>query len=227
MFGVNMITGLDVGKQYLVPGVLVDPNFDISYGLGEVDITNAQITVTAIANTKTYDGNTSAVEIPTITTGSLAGGDIAVFKETYDSKNEGSGKTITPAVISIVDALGVSMASNYTVMLTNSANGVISKRDLTVTAAANEKIYDGTISAAASPTITAGTLASGDIALFKETYDNKNQGTSKTMTPAVTSIVDASGVSMAANYNVMLTNSTNGVINSRNITESSPFTNPL
>jgi hypothetical protein len=39
MFGVNMITGLDAGKQYLVPGVLVDPNFDISYGLGEVNIT--------------------------------------------------------------------------------------------------------------------------------------------------------------------------------------------
>jgi len=38
MFGINMITGLDVGTQYMVPGVLVNSNFDISYGLGRVTI---------------------------------------------------------------------------------------------------------------------------------------------------------------------------------------------
>ena len=218
MFGINMITGLDVGKQYLIPGTLVNPNFDISYGLGEVDITKAQITVTAAPNTKTYDGSTSAAALPTITTGSLAGGDVAVFNETYDNKNQGSGKTMTPAVASIVDALNASMAANYNVTLTNSTNGVISKLDLTVTAATNTKTYDGTAIAVALPTITTGTLASGDIALFSETYDNKNQGTGKTMTPAVVSIVDASNTSMAGNYNVALNSSTNGVINKASLT---------
>jgi Subtilase family. len=38
MFGINMITGLDVGTQYMVPGVLVNSNFDITYGLGKVTI---------------------------------------------------------------------------------------------------------------------------------------------------------------------------------------------
>jgi len=38
MFGINMITGLGVGKNYLVPGKLVNPNFDITYGLGIVNI---------------------------------------------------------------------------------------------------------------------------------------------------------------------------------------------
>jgi len=217
MFGVNMITGLDIGKQYLVPGVLVDPNFDISYGLGEVDITKAQITVTAAPNSKIYDGTTSAAAIPTITAGSLSGGDIAVFNETYDDKNQGSSKTMTPAVVSIVDALGVSVAANYTVMLTNSNNGVISKRDLTVTAVTNTKTYDGVINAAALPAITTGSLAGVDVTVFKETYENKNQGTGKTMTPTVVSIVDALNVSMMVNYNVTLNSSNNGVINKRDI----------
>ncbi len=221
MFGINMITGLDVGKQYLVPGTLVNPNFDISYGLGEVDITKAQITLTAAANIKTYDGTTSAVALPIITTGTLASGDIAVFNETYDNKNQGSGKTMTPAVVSIVGALGVSAADNYNVTLISSTNGVINKLDITVTPAANAKTYDGTIIAAAMPTITTGSLASGDVAVFKETYDNKNQGSGKTMTPVIVSIVDALNASMTANYNVTLSSSTNGVINKQDITVTS------
>ncbi len=38
MQAINMITGFEVGRQYLAPGILVNPNFDITYGLGEVNI---------------------------------------------------------------------------------------------------------------------------------------------------------------------------------------------
>ncbi|MDB5275807.1 MAG: subtilase family protease [Ferruginibacter sp.] len=57
MFGINMITGLDAGKQYLVPGVLANPNFDITYGLGEVTIQQAALTVTANNFTRPYGEN--------------------------------------------------------------------------------------------------------------------------------------------------------------------------
>src|ERR687887_36806 len=53
-----------------------------------------------------------------------------------------------------------------------------------VTAATNTKVYDATTSAAATPTITSGTLVSGDTANFTESYDNKNVGTGKTLTPS-------------------------------------------
>ncbi|MEJ7586607.1 MAG: MBG domain-containing protein [Ferruginibacter sp.] len=46
MFGINMITGLDAGPQRLVPGVLVNDNFEISYGLGKVNILPAVVTIT-------------------------------------------------------------------------------------------------------------------------------------------------------------------------------------
>ena len=63
---------------------------------------------------------------------------------------------------------------------------MITARALTVTAATNTKTYDGTTSAAATPTITAGALARTDTANFTETYDSKNVGTGKTLTPSGT-----------------------------------------
>src|SRR5207245_5873944 len=47
----------------------------------------------------------------------------------------------------------------------------------TVTAAANRKNYDSTTSAAATPTITIGSVAGTDTASFSETYDSKHVGT--------------------------------------------------
>src|SRR5664279_4991687 len=140
-------------------------------------INQAPITVTASANTKIYDGNTSAAASPTITSGALASGDVAVFSETYDTPTQGTGKTMTPAVVSILNGASQDVTGNYTIILQTSANGVINQAPITVTASANTKIYDGNTSAAASPTITSGALASGDVAVFSETYDTPTQGT--------------------------------------------------
>jgi hypothetical protein len=38
MFGINMITGMDVGTQKLIPGVFINNNFDVTYALGNVTI---------------------------------------------------------------------------------------------------------------------------------------------------------------------------------------------
>jgi hypothetical protein len=40
MVGVNMITGLDVGTQKLVPGVFINENFDVTYNTGTITIQN-------------------------------------------------------------------------------------------------------------------------------------------------------------------------------------------
>ncbi len=53
-FGIHMVTGLNVGTQKIIPGVLVNDNFDVSYDLGTLTITPKAITVTADAKTKTY-----------------------------------------------------------------------------------------------------------------------------------------------------------------------------
>jgi hypothetical protein len=86
--------------------------------------------------------------------------------------------------------------------------GLISQRAITVTARTNTKAYDGNTSAAAVPTITSGSLASGDTAAFSETYDTKAVGTGKTLTPSG-SVNDGNG---GANYAVTFATNTTGAI---------------
>ena len=80
-----------------------------------------------------------------------------------------------------------------------------------MTAATNSKPYDGTTAAAATPTITTGTLAPGDTANFTETYDTQNVGTGKTLSPAG-SVTDGNG---GNNYAVTFLTNTTGVITAR------------
>ena len=63
------------------------------------DITPAMLTITAATNTKGYDRTTSDAAVPTITLGSLAGGDTVTLTEVYDSKIAGTGKTLTPTAV--------------------------------------------------------------------------------------------------------------------------------
>src|SRR4029079_19758112 len=175
-------------------------------------ISQRAITVTAVTNTKTYDGDTSSAATPTISpAGSIQTGDTANFSESYDNKNAGSGKTLTPSG-TVSDG---NSGNNYSYSFVSSTNGVINQRAITVTAAANTKTYDGTTSAAASPTISpAGSIQTGDTANFSESYDNRNAGSGKTLTPS--GIV--SDGNSGNNYSYSFVSSTNGGINQRAIT---------
>ncbi|MDD4980575.1 MAG: YDG domain-containing protein, partial [Candidatus Omnitrophica bacterium] len=86
--------------------------------------------------------------------------------------------------------------------------GEITQKSLTVTAVTDTKAYDDTTSSTGVPTITSGSLASGDTATWTQTFDNKNVGTGKTLTPAGT-VNDGNG---GLNYNVTFVNNTTGVI---------------
>src|SRR5207248_815274 len=179
---------------------------------GSLTVSKRAISVTAAANTKTYDGTASAAATPTITSGSLVNGNTAGFSEAYNDKNAGTGKTLTPSG-SVSDG---NSGNNYAVTFVNTTNGVINARAITVTAAANTKTYDASTSAAATPTITSGSLASGDTAGFSETYNNKNAGTGKTLTPSG-SVSDGNS---GNNYAVTFVSATTGVINARALTVS-------
>src|SRR5439155_1227956 len=117
---------------------------------------------------------------------------------TYGTKAQGKGGTRKPAG-TVKDAGSGDGAADYLITFGPITTGVINKRAITVTALTNTKDYDGTTSAAAVPTITAGTLATGDVGTFTETYDTKTQGTGKTLTPAGT-VKDAGSVDVTADY---------------------------
>jgi fibronectin-binding autotransporter adhesin len=178
----------------------------------------ASLTGTA---SKTYDGTTAA----TLAAGnySLPGvvsGDTVNLNNptsgTYDTRNVGAGKTVS--VIGL--AISGSSAGNYALSSTSAsaAIGTISQTNITVTAAANTKTYDGTTSAAATPAVTSGGIQTGDAGHFTETYDTQNVGTGKTLTPAGTVTDGNSG----ANYNYSFVATANGTIT--NATTAGGFT---
>jgi hypothetical protein len=120
--------------------------------------------------------------------------------------------TLTPAG-AVSDGNG---GDNYAVTFADDTSGVITARAITVTAAVNSKTYDGTTSAAATPTITSGTLVKGDTANFTESYSTSNVGTGLTLTPAG-AVSDGNG---GDNYAVTFVSNTTGVITRKALTYS-------
>src|SRR5262249_12531845 len=129
--------------------------------------------------------------------------------QAFDSKNAGA-RTLAVTGYTVNDG---NSGNNYTVA-TTAAAGSISQRAITVTAQTNSKTYDGTTSAAAAPTLTVGSIATGDTAAFTEVYADKNAGTGKTLTPTG-AVNDGNG---GANYAVTFANNTTGAIAAKAIT---------
>ena len=170
-----------------------DSDYAISYVAGALTVTPEPITFTAAANTKTYDGTTSAAATPTVTFGTLY--DAATLSETYASKNAGTGLTLTPMV-------SIANAGDYTVTLAASHNGVIDPKGLSATATAANKTYDGTTTDTGSATLGSGVVSGDNVGLTAGTYafTDKNAGSNKT--------VDVSGVTLtgadASNYTLSI-----------------------
>lgn len=167
------LSGVDAGEYVLHSTVVTST----------ASITARPVTVTAATDSKTYDGTTSSVGTPTLTSGSVASGDSEpAWTQTFSTKHAGTGKTLTPAG-TMNDGNG---GSNYSVTYADNTTGVITARPLTITAAPNSKGYDGNTSASTAPTITSGSVQAGDTANFIQTYDNADIGTGKTLTPSGT-----------------------------------------
>jgi peptidoglycan/xylan/chitin deacetylase (PgdA/CDA1 family) len=190
-------------------------NYKLSQPTGiTATITAKPLTVTGTtASNKIYDGTTTAT-VNTSSSALTAGGVISPdsvtltkngITGTFSDKNVGTGKTVTFAGFSISG----SSATNYSITQpTSTAN--ITVRPITITAATNTKVFDGTTSAAAIPTISSSTpVAAGDTANFIEAYSDATVGTEKTLIPSGTINDGNSG----NNYNVTLVNDTTGVIN--------------
>jgi hypothetical protein len=93
--------------------------------------------VTAVTNSKPYDGTTSAAATPTISSGSLVGGDTATWTEAYQTAVVGTGKTLVPAG-SVNDG---NSGNNYAVTFANNLTGTITPATLYVNAEAKTKVY--------------------------------------------------------------------------------------
>ena len=123
------------------------------------DITRRPLHVTATGLDRVYDGTTLATV--TLSDDHLAG-DVVTESHaatSFADEHAGTDKAIPVTGIAISGA----DAANYTLVNTTAAaTADITPRPITVTAAPSTKVYDGTTSSTGIPTITVGSLATGD-----------------------------------------------------------------
>ncbi len=114
-------------------------NYSYTFLTAAGTINQLAITVTAATDTKTYDGTTTSVGVPTITAGSLAAGDTTTtFTQAFDSRNAGPRDLIPSGIVN--DGNG---GDNYSYTFV-AAPGTINQLAITVSAATDTKTYDGT-----------------------------------------------------------------------------------
>ncbi len=213
------------GITVTVSGISITGGADAdNYTLGNdttaatADITPKSLTVsfTTDAN-KTYNGNTTAP----ITGRSLDGVigaevvDVTGGSATFADKHIGDNKTAT----AVGFALTGTDSGNYTIDTINTTTGNVNPRSITITAVTDSKTYNGTTSSDGEPIITSDfspPVAVVDTANFMQTYDNKNAGTGKTLTPSGTVDDDNDG----NNYDFTFVDDTTGIITQKELTVS-------
>jgi trimeric autotransporter adhesin len=202
------ISGATNGAKTVFGYTLASPN-----GTGNIGTINQRaITVSAATDTKTYDGNNGSVGSPTLTSGSIVAGDFATFNQTFDTKNAGTGKTLT-ATGAVTDGNG---GGNYAVTFVTDNTGVIDPLAITGSITANNKTYDGNNTATIATRSLAGVII-GDTVSYTggtATFDNKNVGIGKTVMATGLGLSGAD----AGNYTVNTTASTTADIAKADIT---------
>ncbi len=120
-------------------------------------ITPAPLTISAVTDSKTYDGTTDSTATPAV--GTLYGSDtVSGLTQAFASKDVlGDGNsTLNVTGYTINDGNG---GADYTISL-QSASGTITPATLTVSAVSDSKTYDGTTDSTATPAV--GTLYGSD-----------------------------------------------------------------
>ena len=171
------------GKHVTVSGVMVnDGNGGNNYNISYADNTNSTInkrllTLTAVDASKVYDGKLTSADKPLIT-GRQRGDSIVGLTQSYLDKNAGTGKTIqVDSGYTIRDG---NNGNNYTVMLVDSHNGVITPKAISISTVANTKAYDGGVTSANKPVVI-GLLTGDRITGLFQQYETKTVGTGKKM----------------------------------------------
>lgn len=163
------LTGIDASKYVL----------SSTTASAAANITARAITVSAIAESRQYDGSISSSAAPAVTSGSLAAGDSGSFTQSFDSKNVGANKTLAPSG-SVNDG---NSGGNYSVSLSSVSTGAITAKLLTGSITVNDKEYDGNASAVITACSVTGIIGSDDVSCTggAGTFDNRNVGTGKTV----------------------------------------------
>ncbi|WP_426086115.1 YDG domain-containing protein [Janthinobacterium sp. PSPC1-1] len=220
----NAGTGKAVTISSLTLGGLDAANYTLasSTATGTGSITPKALTITGMsAVNKIYDGSTKA----TLSGGSISGLvgmetlGVTGLSATFDTKDAGTGKTVTATGSTLVNGGNGGLAANYTISNPSGLIASITPKALTVSGmTAGTRAYDGT---------TAATLAGGSLSglVTGETlvvsggsgvFGDKNAGNGKAVTVSGISLLDGTG--RASNYTVSNPSNVTGSITQKVLT---------
>ncbi|MFA5914976.1 MAG: YDG domain-containing protein, partial [Burkholderiales bacterium] len=197
------------GKLITYGSTFADPVYELFAPFGtaagtyttRANITVRPLTVSAVTDTRVYNGTTSSVGVPTIT--GLQVGDAPVdtlngpLTQAYASKNvmgTGGSTLVATGPYTVTDGNG---GNNYTVTVTTAA-GTITPLALVGSITAANKVYDGNNTATIA-TRTLATLIAGDTVSYTggtAIFSDKNVADGKTVTGTGLSLTGAD----AGNY---------------------------
>ena len=134
------------------------------------------MTISAVSDTKVYDGTTSSSQTPTYQVTGLAadtlyGTDTVSATQAFGSKDVlGTGlSTLSVTAYTVNDGNG---GADYTVDSSGTALGSITPASLTISAVTDTKVYDGTTSSSATPSHS--TLYDGDTVSATQAFGSKD-----------------------------------------------------
>jgi hypothetical protein len=198
------------GKALNASGLVIDDgnggnNYAITYVADNTGaIARAALTVTAQADSRGYNGSTASSVAP-IVSGTLYDSIDTPAAQQFANKHAGSNKTLNAGGLVIDDGNG---GDNYTINYVATTSGAIARAALTVTAQADNRIYDGTTASIVAP-ILSGTLYDSIDTAAMQQFANKNAGSNKTLNASGLVVDDGNG---GNNYAVNYVAAANGTI---------------
>jgi hypothetical protein len=145
----------------------------------KINVLKKPITVTAVVTSKVYDGTAASAGKPLIAP-AVVKGDTPLFIQTYDNKNAGTGKTLTP----YGKVNSQNGGDNYDITFVTNHLGIITPLEVPVLFTAANKTYDGnTIAQILTRTLQG--LVSGDrvtVSGGTASFDTPNAGIGKPVT---------------------------------------------
>jgi filamentous hemagglutinin family protein len=169
-------TAVAAGPAVISAGAINNANYTLILNNGALTITARPLTVSATGSNRVYDGTIAA---PVTLSDNRVAGDTLTLSDTsatFANKNVGTGKSINVSGISV----GGAAAANYTWNTTAATSADITARPLTISAAGQNKVYDGTIGAVITPT---DDRIAGDVLTVTgaASFADKNAGIAKTI----------------------------------------------
>ena len=185
-------------------------------------ITPASLTATVVPFTKVYDGNTHAS--PSLILAGWVGHDSELGVQTsatLNSKNVMQATQLTVDSVNLSNGSHGELASNYQLSSVPDGLAFVTPAPLTATVTASNKVYDGTITASPTLSITSGLVGTEKIIVSgTATFNAKDVAAANTVTVQTVALADGADGGIASNYSLVTGQTTAAQITPASLTVS-------